>query len=118
MAMIIRQELPAEDLEGISSFMLSDGVVDVPELTLRGTAVLDIITRGEPLPLKNVIVGRFVLHKEVDATTRTVVRETEEGALARHSDHMYGEDGPTPFWGVVVEDYEAPEDAFLVGVPL
>lgn len=115
MAMVMPQELSKKDLELISAFMRPGYEGNIPELTARGAAVLDVIT-GRPLPLRAVVVGRFVVHSRTNADGATT--KTDEGIAARHSDALYNEDGRTGIWGVVVEDYEAPEDAFLIGVPL
>lgn len=123
MAMIMPQELPGEDLERIAAFMNSGGEMDVPEdLTIRGAAVLNILTTGKEIPLRHLTVGRFVMHAEEDAAGNKVPtqagREALDGRGTFHSDVLCDDNGPTGKWGLVVEDYDTPEDAFLIGVPL
>jgi len=110
MAMIMPQGIPASDLEAIVRFYESDFDSSVPEPTRRGAAVLNAVTSGEKPMLSRVLIGRFV---EGEAPARN----SKDGAR-EHVDALYGEKGPTGRWGVVVEDYENPDDAYLVGVPL
>jgi hypothetical protein len=101
MAMIINLELPKEDIERISEFMRSDCEGRVPELKDEDSVkVLDEITGGEGHPLWHAVIGRFV--------------ECENGDSLQGK----GGGGPTGRHGRIEEDYENPEAAFVVGVPL
>lgn len=122
MAMIINLGLPGEDIECISEFMRTGG--DVPELEGDSAKVLDELTGGKGHPLWRPVIGTFVEYKDrtfhdSEQGRRDGFYVSPDGEHVRVADAMMGEDGEsTGRYGRVSEDYENPEAAYVVGVPL
>lgn len=119
MAMIFELGLPADDLAQISAFMQPDYEGDVPVLSETGAKVLDRIT-GQQTGLWRVVVGSFVEYQHapiVDVEERRYI--TPDGDLVTYADALMNNKGvSTGRYGLVIEDYENPSDAFQIGVPI
>jgi hypothetical protein len=114
MAMVNRLGLSTEDLSSISAFMDPEHDGDIPDLSELGSRVLDRIT-GEQEGLGRVIVGKFVEYKRL--AQRVYI--TPDGDSVTHADALMDDEGnSTGSWGLVVEDYDTPDDAFQISVPI
>lgn len=126
MAMIINLGLPREDLERISEFMRTGGEGDSPSLNAKDSAkVLDELTGdSEGHPLWRPVIGQFVEYE--DKTFYDSIMGRRDGFyVGPDGDHVSVVDAlmdeggkPTGKHGIVEEDYEDPEAAYVVGVPL
>ena len=121
MAMIIDLGLPGQDVERIAEFMRTGG--EVPELEGDSAKILDELTGGKSHPLWNAVIGTFVEYEDRTFHDGVMGRRdgfyvAPDGEHVRHADSLQGDDGPSGKWGVVVENFEEPEAAYVVGVPL
>lgn len=129
MAMIFDLGAAPEELKQISEFMRSNGETEVPDLSELGAQILDGLTSRKH-PLWRTVVGRFeeyrptgrISDKLNSLTLGRTVRplfETPGGDQVTGVDYFYDSEGnDTGRVGKVIEDYEDPSGAFVVGVPL
>lgn len=100
MAMIYNLGLPEKDIERISEYMKEGG--ETPAFEDKKSAdLLEEITGGERHPLWRAVIGRFV--KNADGNGDVLMDEVGKS---------------TGMHGSIEEDYEQPEAAYVIGVPL
>lgn len=117
MAMIFDIGLPRDEMLAISGFLASEGEADVPEVGDEGAKVLDAMTTPRnPNSLWRTVIGRFV---EFTPVGPSGYYRNHEGELVRVADALMGDDGKaTGRYGTVLADYEQPDAAYVIGVPL
>jgi hypothetical protein len=116
MAMIFDIGVPREEVAAIGKFLASEGKGELPEVGEEGGKVLEAVTGPRnPNSLWRTVIGRFVEYTPISEGGF----RNPDGEVISGTDTLMDEEGrSTGRKGMVVDDHENPEAAFVIGVPL